>query len=73
MLEVRDNNGVLLASNDNWQDSPQSEEISSIGLAPGNENDAALLLTLVPGNYIAVVRYAAGSTGVAQLETKELR
>ena len=73
VLEVRDNNGVLLASNDNWQDSPQSEEISSIGLAPGNETDAALLLTLAPGNYTAVVRGAAGSTGVAQLETKELR
>jgi hypothetical protein len=73
VLEVRDNNGVLLASNDNWQDSSQSEEISSIGLAPGNENYAALLLTLAPGNYTAVVRGAAGSTGVAQLETKELR
>ena len=49
------------------------EEISSISLAPGNENAAALLLTLAPGNYIAVVRDAVGSTGVAQLETKELR
>ena len=49
------------------------EEISSITLAPGNENAAALLLTLAPGNYTAVVRGAAGSTGVAQLETKELR
>jgi len=38
-----------------------------------DENDAALLLTLAPGNYTAVVRGAAGSTGVAQLETKELR
>jgi len=73
VLEVRDNNGVLLASNDNWQDSPQSEEISSLGLTPGSETDAALLLTLIPGNYIAVVRDAAGSTGIAQLETKELR
>ena len=42
VLEVRDNNGVLLASNDNWQDSPQSEEISSLGLTPGGETDAAL-------------------------------
>ena len=61
MLEVRDNNAVLLASNHNWQDSPQSEEISSIGLAHGNENDAALLLTLAPGNYTAVVRGAQGA------------
>ncbi len=49
VLEVRDNNGVLLASNDNWQDSRQSEEISSLGLTPGSETDAALLLTLVGG------------------------
>ena len=73
VLEVRDNNGVPLASNDNWQDSPQSEEISSLGLTPGSEPDAALLLTLVPGNYTAVVRDASGSTGVTQLETYELR
>jgi len=73
VLEIRDNNGMRVASNDNWRDSPQSEEISSIGLAPGSETDAALLLTLGPGSYTAVVRDAAGSTGVALLETYELR
>ncbi len=72
VLEIRDNNGMRVASNDNWRDSSQSEEISSIDLAPDNETDAALLLTLVPGNYTAVVRDAAGSTGVAQLETYEV-
>ncbi len=73
VLEIRDNNGVLVAFNDNWRESPQAEEISSLGLTPGSETDGALLLTLVPGNYTAVVRDAAGSTGVAQLETYELR
>ena len=73
VLEIRDNNGVLVASNDNWRESPQAQEISSLGLAPGSETDAALLLTLAPGSYTAVVRDAAGSTGVAQLETYELR
>ena len=73
VLEIRDNNGVLMESNDNWRESPQAEEISSLGLTPGSETDAALLLTLAPGNYTAVVRGAAGSTVVAQLETKELR
>jgi hypothetical protein len=73
VLEIRDNNGMRVASNDNWRDSSQSEEISSIGLEPDSETDSALLLTLVPGNYTAIVRDAAGSTGVAQLETYELR
>jgi len=73
VLEIRDNNGLLVASNDNWRGSPKAEEISSLGLAPDSETEAALLLTLVPGNYTAVVRGAAGSTGVAQLETYELR
>jgi hypothetical protein len=72
VLEIRDNNGMRVASNDNWRDSPQSEEISSIGLEPDSETDAALLLTLVPGNYTALVRDAGGSTGVAQLETYEV-
>jgi len=73
VLELLDNNGMRVASNDNWRDASESEEISSIGLAPGSETDAALLLTLAPVNYTAVIRDAAGSTGVAQLETYELR
>jgi hypothetical protein len=73
VLEIRDNNGMQVAFNDNWRESPQAEEISSLGLTPDSETDAALLLTLIPGNYTAVVRDAAGSTGVAQLETYELR
>jgi hypothetical protein len=73
VLELRDNNGMRVASNDNWRDASESEEISLIGLAPGSETDAALLLTLAPGNYTAVIRDAAGRTGVAQLETYELR
>jgi len=73
VLELLDNNGMRVASNDNWRDASESEEISSIGLAPGSETDAALLLTLAPVNYTAVIRDAAASTGVAQLETYELR
>ena len=73
VLEIRDNNGMRVASNDNWRDSPGADEISSLNLTPDSEMDAALLLTLAPGNYTAIVRDAAGSTGVAQLETYELR
>jgi hypothetical protein len=72
VLEVRDNNGVRIASNDNWADSRKAEEIQLLGLAPGNKTDAALLLTLGPGNYTAVVTDAVGGSGVAQLETYEL-
>jgi hypothetical protein len=72
VLDVRDSNGVLVASNDNWGESPDWQEIMSIGLAPGSEADAALLLTLRSGSYTAVARDGAGGGGLAQLETYEL-
>jgi hypothetical protein len=73
VLEVRDNNGERIASNDNWGDCPQAEEISALGLAPDRERDAALLLTLPPGSYTAVVRDTAGESGITRLETYEVR
>ena len=64
---MHDENGVLVAANDNWR-SDQEAEITAEGLAPGNDLDAALLVTLPLGNYTAVVQGKAGKTGVALVE-----
>lgn len=66
-LDVHDENGALVAANDNWR-SDQEAEITAEGLAPGNDLDAALLVTLPLGNYTAVVQGKAGKTGVALVE-----
>ena len=70
-LELHDGNGALLQSNNNWRDT-QEAELSASGLAPNDDREAALLATLAPGNYTAVVRGAGSTTGVALVEVYDL-
>jgi hypothetical protein len=73
MLEVRDSNGVLLDSNDNWQTSGGASDISHAGLAPTNAAEAAVYLPLVrPGEYTAILRGKNRSTGVGLVELYDL-
>lgn len=67
MLELYDENGVLLASNDNWR-SDQSAEITATMLAPNNDLEAAIVATLQPAPYTAIVRGANDATGIALVE-----
>jgi hypothetical protein len=66
-LELYDGNGVLLRSNDNWR-SDQSAEITATMLAPVNDSEAAIVATLSPAPYTAIVRGANDSVGVALVE-----
>ena len=75
-LELYDSTGALIASNDNWQHTAiggiittdQVRDILNTGLAPGDRNEPAIIATLLPGNYTAIVRGANNATGVALLE-----
>ncbi len=71
VLELRDANGALLQSNNNWRDT-QEAEIESAGLPPGDDREAALLATLTPGNYTAIVKGRNKTTGVALVEVYDL-
>jgi len=72
-LEAYAANGVLLAANDDWQQSPDKAEIQAVGLAPANAAESALFLPLVrPGNYTAILRGKNNSTGVALVELYNL-
>jgi hypothetical protein len=66
-LELRDGNGALIASNDNWR-SDQEAEIIATGIAPSNDLESAIVRDLSPGNYTAIVRGVNGTTGVALVE-----
>ena len=66
-LELRDENGGLLLSNDNWR-SDQEQEIIDSMLQPENDSEAAIVTTLMPGPYTAIVRGANGGTGVGLVE-----
>jgi cysteine-rich secretory family protein len=66
-LELRDRNGALLATNDNWKTS-QRAAIQATGLAPPNDLEPAILRTLMPAPYTAIVRGVNNSSGIALVE-----
>jgi hypothetical protein len=70
-LEVRNGNGTLIGFNDNWK-STQPAEITATGKAPPNDLESAMVRTLAPGSYTAIVRGVNNTTGVALVEVYTL-
>jgi hypothetical protein len=71
MLELYDGNGTLIASNDDWQQAPNAQSIPS-NLRPPNTLESAIVGTLTPGNYTAIVRGFENAIGVALVEVYAL-
>ena len=59
-------------SNDNWKDS-QEAAIEATGVAPTDDKEAAILATLPPGPYTAIVRGNNNGTGVGLVEVFSLQ
>ncbi|MFL6583884.1 MAG: WD40/YVTN/BNR-like repeat-containing protein [Chthoniobacterales bacterium] len=70
-LELHDANGGLITSNDNWKDTQQND-IAATGIAPTNDAEAAILASVVPGNYTAIERGKNDSSGTALVEIYDL-
>ena len=68
-LELRDNNGALLVSNNDWQDNPaQAAELIAAGLAPTNPLESGIAATLPPGLYTALLAGLNNGTGIGVVE-----
>jgi uncharacterized delta-60 repeat protein len=74
ILELRDSNGASVASNDDWQQSPDKQAIIDTGIPPGDSREAAIIATLPANNstYTALVRPARGSNGIGLVELYDL-
>ncbi len=70
-LELHDDNGTLIAANDDWK-SDQQSEIEATGIPPTDDAEAAIVTTLAPGAYTAVVSGQGSSTGVGLVEVYNL-
>jgi hypothetical protein len=70
-LEIHDQDGAILAFDDNWKDS-QEAEIEATGLAPTDDRESAIVLTLANAPYTAIVRGVNDSVGVALVEVYDL-
>ncbi len=62
----------LLDSNDSWQAHSNSGQIPT-NLRLTNDNEAAILVTLNPGAYTAIVSGAGGTTGIGLVEVFEVQ
>jgi len=79
-LELRNGAGALLAQNDNWRTtqvgglitSQQSIDLIATTIPPANDAEAAIVTTLEPGAYTAIVGGANNSTGIALVEVYDL-
>jgi hypothetical protein len=71
-LELHDGTGSLIFSNDNWR-STQEQEIIGTGVPPTNDLESAIVASLAPGNYTAIVRGKNNTTGVALVEVYGLQ
>ena len=71
VLELHASDGSLITMNDNWKDTQQTE-IEASGFQPQNDLESAIISTLDPGNYTAVVSGKDGGTGVGLVEGYDL-
>ena len=79
-LELHNQAGAVIATNDDWQTtmiggiigSSQVSDIQNSGGAPTNDLESAIIATLPPGRYTAIVRGFDNTVGVALVEVYDL-
>jgi hypothetical protein len=71
-LELHDGNGATLATNDNWQEDARAAELAADKFQPSDTRESALLRSLPPGAYTAIIAGAGGKTGVALVEVYDI-
>lgn len=71
LLELHGSDGSLITTNDNWKDTDKLD-IEATGLAPANDFESAIVITLDPGSYTILVRGKEGATGVGMVEVYEV-
>jgi hypothetical protein len=73
VLELHDAFGTTIATNDNWQDDQaQGAELQTLGFAPTDFHESAIVKTLDPRQYTAIVRGASDATGIGLVEIYDL-
>ena len=71
-LELFDSSGNLISSNNNWRETQQAE-IEATTIPPPNDLESAIVASLPPAAYTAVVRGVNDATGVAVVEVYALQ
>jgi hypothetical protein len=70
-LELHDSTGALIASNDNWRDT-QQDGLKDTTIPPTNDYDSAIVKSLNPGAYTAILAGKGVTTGIGLVEVYDL-
>jgi hypothetical protein len=71
VLELHGPSGFTTITNNNWRDT-QEAEITATGIAPTNDLESAIVATLNPGAYTAILSGNNSGTGVGLVEVYDL-
>ena len=76
ILELHDQTGAVIATDDDWGDNANQQEIIDTGIAPTSPKESVILARLPSDDngvaYTAVLRGAGNTTGVGLLEVYDL-
>ena len=75
-LELHDSTGATIATNDNWGDAANKQDVSDLGLAPSSPGEA-VIVTTVPSSssgvaYTAIVRNVNNAPGLGVVEVYDI-
>jgi len=69
-LELHDGSGKLISTNDDWTD--QRDEVEATGIPPSAATESAIVATLAPGAYTAILAGKNATTGIGVVEIYDL-
>jgi hypothetical protein len=72
-LELRDRDGAIVATNDDWATDDGAAKLIALGLAPDDPRESALYRRLSAAAYTAIVRGKNDESGVGLVETFNVR
>jgi hypothetical protein len=71
-LDIYNRNGTVIASNDDWHQASNADEIERTGAPPTDARESAVLVPLDAGEYTVIVRGKDNTTGIGSLESYQL-
>jgi len=71
MMELHGPGGFVTMNNDNWRET-QEAEIVATGIPPTHDSESAIMVTLAPGAYTAILRGKDNTMGAALVEIYDL-
>ena len=72
IVTLVDQNGMVVKTNDNWKNTQQAA-IQATGLAPPNDLESAMVLTVAAGRYTAILSGKNGGTGIGLVEVYNVK